>query len=134
MPKLILLFKFFSRREFLVFGVAFAIFVVALSFFAVKLIEQNTEMAMVFGGEYAEGVVGQPSFINPILAFSDVDRDLVELTFSDLNDLAESYKIDESGKVWRYRLKENLFWHDNEKITADDIIFSVQTVLNTDVY
>src|SRR3990167_8217098 len=102
MLKLILLFKFFSRREFFVFGVALAIFVVALSFFAARLIKQNTEMATVPGGEYTEGVIGQPSFINPVLAFSDVDRDLVELTFSDLNDLAESYKIDESGKVWRY--------------------------------
>ena len=39
MPKLILLFKFFSRREFLVFGAAFAIFIVALSFFTVKFID-----------------------------------------------------------------------------------------------
>ena len=134
MLKLILLFKFFSRREFFVFGVALAIFVVALSFFAARLIKQNTEMATVPGGEYTEGVIGQPSFINPVLAFSDVDRDLVELTFSDLSDLAENYKVDESGKIWRYRLKENLFWHDGQKITSDDIIFSVQSVLDTDVY
>ncbi|MCK4919321.1 MAG: hypothetical protein KAS01_02945, partial [Candidatus Pacebacteria bacterium] len=59
-----------------------------------------------FGGEYIEGMVGQPRFINPILAqTNDIDSDLSSIIYSSLlkldsegelvNDLAESYEISE---------------------------------------
>lgn len=45
------------------------------------------------GGEFIEGVVGQPAFINPVLAKpGTVDDDLVALTFANLLDLSESLK------------------------------------------
>ncbi|MBI5306075.1 peptide ABC transporter substrate-binding protein [Candidatus Wolfebacteria bacterium] len=103
-----------------------------------EFIESKTKIVPVSGGEYAEGIIGQPSFINPVLAISDADRDLSEIVFDDLADLAESYKPDQSGKeagkIWRYRLKENLKWHDNEKITSDDIIFTIELIQNPDIY
>lgn len=135
---LIQIFKSFSKKELLIFLTALFVFLVSFSLYFIDFIENKTKIVPVFGGEYAEGIVGQPSFINPVLAVSDADRDLSEIVFDDLADLAENYKSDqngkEAGKIWRYRLKENLKWHDGEKITSDDIIFTVKLIQNPDIY
>jgi peptide/nickel transport system substrate-binding protein len=74
--------------------------------------------------------VGQPIFINPVIPASDADRDLSRLIFSSLADLADSIKRSDDGKTWRVRLKENLLWQDGQKLTADDVIFTVETIQN----
>ena len=107
------------------------------AFFYIK----NTELTPGSGGNFKEGVLGQPRFINPIyLSSNDADRDLVELLFSGLmkynekgeivNDLAETLEIKEDGKLYEIKLKENIFWHDGEKITSDDIVFTVNVLQN----
>lgn len=126
--------KSFSRRELFVFAASFFLFLISLSFLTINFIENNTKIIPIAGGKYIEGVVGQPSFINPLIAASGVDLDLIALTFSDLKNLAESYKVDEKGTIWRYRLKEGVFWHDGQPIFSDDIIFSVETAQNPDAY
>ncbi|MBI4993518.1 peptide ABC transporter substrate-binding protein [Candidatus Wolfebacteria bacterium] len=131
---LIQIFKSFSKKELLTFLASFFILLVSFSLFFVEFIESKTKITPVVGGQYTEGIVGQPSFINPILAISDADRDISEIIFDDLSDFAESYKADQNGKIWHYRLKENLKWHDGEKITSDDIIFTIETIQNPDVY
>lgn len=100
----------------------------------VEFIEARTIIVPVEGGSYAEAVVGQPIFINPVLANSDVDRDLVELVFSSLSDMAESSKVSEDGKTWHYRLKDDIYWQDGEKITSDDIIFTINLVQDPENY
>lgn len=93
-----------------------------------------------FGGSFAEGLVGSPRFINPVLAISDTDKDLSVLLYSGLlktsenggfkPDLANSYEIKEGGTVYDFILKDNIYFHDGKKVTADDIIFTVQKVLD----
>ena len=89
-----------------------------------------------YGGTLTEGIIGTPRFINPVLASSDADRDLVALTHSGLlrpdnhgrliNDMAEKYEISEDGLVYTFTLKPNLFWQDGTPITGDDIIFTIE--------
>ncbi|MEK7481904.1 MAG: peptide ABC transporter substrate-binding protein [Patescibacteria group bacterium] len=126
--------KSFSRRELFVFAASFLLFLISLSFLTIDFIESNTKIIPIDSGKYIEGAVGQPSFVNPLIAASGVDLDLIALTFSDLKNLAESYKVDEKGTIWRYRLKEGVFWHDGQPIFSDDIIFSVEAVQNPDAY
>ena len=114
--------------------VAAGVFIISVSLVLAEFVVQKTKITAISGGNYNEGIVGQPSFINPVLASGDVDRDLVKLIFSDLGQLAESYKIENNGKIWRYRLKEGVKWQDGGKITSDDIIFTIETVQNQDVY
>ena len=88
------------------------------------------------GGGFTEGVLGVPRFINPLLATSDADRDLVALVYSGLlralpneqfeNDLAEGYTTSDDGIVYTFTLKENLKWDDGKQVTADDIVFTVE--------
>ena len=101
-----------------------------------------------FGGEYVEGMVGQPRFINPILAQkNDIDSDLSSIIYSSLlkldsegklvNDLAESYEIGEDNLTYTFHIKKGVKWHskkdswdDRKELTADDIIYTIQTIQN----
>lgn len=92
------------------------------------------------GGSFTEGELGTPRFINPLLAASDPDRDLVALVYSGLlrvgpngnliPDLADTYTVSEDGLTYTFVLKENLRWHDGEPITSDDVAFTIEMVQN----
>lgn len=87
------------------------------------------------GGTLSEGIIGAPRFINPLLAISDADRDLVSLTYSGLlrsevggdfvPDLAESYSISEDGRVYAFILRADATFQDGTPVTADDIVYTV---------
>ncbi len=125
--------KSFSRYERYVFVASFLVFVTSFIFILINFISQNTFLAPISGGEYREGLIGQPIFINPVLVGSnDSDRDLTELIFSSILELNESYRIDDYGMTWNVRLKENIFWHDGNTITSDDVIFTVKTIQDPD--
>ncbi len=127
------IFKNFSRQEQIIFVAAGLILISSTAFAAVNFVSQNSSLEPVSGGEYVEGLIGQPSFINPILASSGgPDSDLTELIFTNITNLAESLKMDESGKAWTIRIKENLFWDDGEAITSDDIISTIKIIQDPD--
>ena len=89
------------------------------------------------GGILNEGIVGLPRSINPVLAFTDVDRDISELVYSGLmkykngellTDIAEKYSISDDGLTYTFILKNNVYFHDGTKLTSDDIEFTVQKI------
>jgi peptide/nickel transport system substrate-binding protein len=97
-----------------------------------------------FGGSLTEGVVGQPQFINPILAASSgVDMDLTRLVYAQLlkfdanenltPDLAsELPTLSKDQKTYTLKLKPNLKWQDGQPLSADDVLFTIQVIQNTD--
>lgn len=123
--------KAFSKRERLFFAGSAVILIVSGILLSLIIINQVTTVAPADGGSYTEGVVGQPSFINPLLAKSNTpDSDLTSLIFASAHDLANSIKHDKNFKVWDLRLKDGAVWHDGTPITSDDIIFTIQTIQN----
>ncbi|MCX6765735.1 MAG: ABC transporter substrate-binding protein [Candidatus Moranbacteria bacterium] len=91
------------------------------------------------GGEYIEGVVGQPMYVNPLLSqTSEADSDLVQLIYSGLlkydnqgnlvNNLAESYEISSDQKTHTVHLRKNIKWHDGEQLDASDVFFTLSVV------
>ena len=117
----------------MIFIASFLIFIASFVFIGVNFFDEKTTLASISGGRYTEGIIGQPSFVNPVFAGNnDSDRDLIELIFSDLSDLAENYKTNGNGKVWNIRLKESVVWHDGEPITSDDLIFTIKTIQEPD--
>ncbi len=44
--------------------------------------------------------------------------------------LAESYDMQEDGKVWILHLREGVTWHDGEPFTADDVVFSINAYVD----
>ena len=135
-------FKVLTKKEKIAFLCFFILTLGSFIFLSTNFYLKNTEIGPAQGGIYIEGVIGQPRFINPVYANSDVDRDLLELTFSGLMkydknlnlvpDLAKDYTIEEDGKIYTFHLKENLVWQDKKQLTADDIIFTIKTIQNPD--
>lgn len=92
------------------------------------------------GGTVTEGVIGNPRFINPVLAISEADKNLVSLIYSSLvkidsdgkpqNDLAESIDISSDGLTYTVALKSGAFFQDGEPLTADDVVFTIQKILD----
>lgn len=87
---------------------------------------------------YREGTLGRPVSVNPLGARTQVDRDLVALTFSGLvklgpdgiliADLASRWTTDETGKMWTFRLRPDARWHDGEPLTARDVVFTIDVL------
>jgi len=95
------------------------------------------------GGSLSEGIIGEPRLINPLLSQNnDADRDLQSLVYSGLlkfngqgklvPDLAKSYDISADGLSYTVYLREGLQWQDGAPLTADDVVFTVQTAQNPD--
>lgn len=133
--KLSVLFYEFSLFERLVV-IATSITLVVASFSAlVKLNQQFVTEIPKEGGELHEGMIGTPRFVNPVLATSDTDRDLSTLLYSGLlrintegaliPDLAESYTVSEDGLTYHFKIREDAVFHDDEPVTADDVIFTI---------
>lgn len=133
------LFGVLNKKEKITFSVLLVLFVISLVYSGVGLYLKNTSLAPAFGGEYKEGIVGQPMSLNPLrLSSQDVDRDLVEILFSGLlkydeqgvlvNDLAESYEILSDEKSIEVYLKQDMFWHDGTPLTIDDVMFTLNLI------
>lgn len=127
-----------SLKEKIVFGLFFSIGVIGLMGLLILINDRFLVEVPRSGGSFTEGIVGRPGFINPVLATSETDKDLVNLIYSGLlrrtpsgtleNDLAESLSVSEDGLTYTLVLKEDLYWHDGEPITAEDIIFTTNKI------
>ncbi len=96
-----------------------------------------------YGGIYTEGLVGKPRYINPLFSLaSDVDQDLTRLVFSGLlkfdpkegysPDLAKDYEVSSDLKTYTFHLKEGVKWHDGQPVTADDVVFTMSAIQNSE--
>ncbi|OGM97566.1 MAG: hypothetical protein A2735_01570 [Candidatus Yanofskybacteria bacterium RIFCSPHIGHO2_01_FULL_41_21] len=143
MDQLRLLPKVLSKRE--RYWILVFLLIIAGSIIAIPFTTYNhfTEKVASYGGSFSEGVVGQPRRINSLLAqTNDPDRDLSNLIYSGLlkyngagklvPDLAKSYEISSDGLNYTIYLKDNVLWHDGQKLTADDIVYTIQTAQNAD--
>lgn len=137
-------FKVLTKKEIVLFFIFLILFISSGAFLLINFYLKNTKEVPAPGGSFVEVVVGSPRFINPIYADqNDVDRDLVELLFAGLmkynsqgqivNDIVQNYEIEEDGRIYKVYLKENVFWSDGKKLTADDVIFTIKTIQNPEL-
>jgi peptide/nickel transport system substrate-binding protein len=93
------------------------------------------------GGSYTEAVPGAPAQLIPLLndPLSDpVGRDIAALLFDGLTRLgfdglpegalAESWRIDQDGRIYIFELRDDVLWHDGTPFTADDVVFTVRAI------
>lgn len=134
-------FRFLSKKEkfFLLFFGCLAL--ASLAGLAILFYFNNTKIISAAGGEYAEGIVGYPRFINPLYSQSnEVDKDLVSLVYSGLTsrnargaaalDLAEEYKLSDDEKNYIFVLRDSVLWSDGRPLTSDDVVFTINTIKN----
>lgn len=94
------------------------------------------------GGTYVEGIYGAFTNANPIYAIGSVDKSVSRLIFSGLlkfdsknqlvPDLAKDWQADANGLNYTVRLKNDITWQDGQQLTADDVVFTFQTIQNPD--
>lgn len=130
-----------SKTEHRIIQTASLLFICSLgSLFAVSLFSNRVEIP-ARGGEYTEGLVGEPQLINPLYTTTnDVDQDLVSLIYSGLmrwdpskglvQDLAESFVINEEGTVLTFTIAQNAQFHNGDPVLARDILFTINAIQN----
>ena len=121
----------------------YALLILSIGCIFVALIIVNRQFLLsvpTYGGVIHEGILGTTRFINPVLATSEQDKDLTNLIFAGLTkrnkdgvlilDMAE--KIEESEDRLKYvvTLKKEARFHDGEKVTADDIMYTILLIQN----
>ena len=64
------------------------------------------------------------SYLNNLLQFND------DLSLKP--DLAAEWDVSADGKEWTFKLRKDVQWHDGSKLTADDVIYSMNRHLGED--
>ena len=128
--------KSFNITERIIFSVVTVIFILTGLAILSQINKTFTIQKPVYGGTYTEGVVGYARYINPILSYTDADKDLTSLVYSGLlkassdgsfsTDIAESYDVSSDGLTYDFKLKKNLTFHDGSPLTTDDVEFTIQ--------
>ena len=128
-----------SIKEKFIFYFLVFIFVSSAIAWASIFYFSKTQVIPKYGGEYIEGIVGQPTYINPLLSQSnDVDGDISQIIYNGImkydgqgeviSDLAESYEISEDKTRYTFHLKQNVLWHDGVPFSGQDVIFTINTL------
>ena len=86
------------------------------------------------------GVAQTPDSLNPFVMVLSVSHTINYLVYDtltsideDLNvgsHLASSWNVSGDGLTWTFHLVENATWHDGEPVTADDVEFTFDLILN----
>jgi len=123
--------------------IATLVLAASLLFLGVKFYREHLELSPIAGGSYSEALVGAPKFINPLYNYNrDVDSDLSALIFSSLfkhddsgklsPDLAETWIMGDDAKSYTITLRNNVKFHNGDKLTADDVVFTFEAMKNAD--
>ncbi len=134
----------FTLKQRIIFIVSLALIIVGLSGIILNTINKVTTRVPASGGTLKVGLIGHLSSLNPILSQSnDCDRDLINLIYNGLYQidgqtnlkpvLAEKTEISSDGKEYTVFLRDNIFWHDGIPFTADDVVFTIETIQNPEI-
>lgn len=120
--------------------IASIIFTVSSIFVYITILHKYGTEIPAYGGTVNEGIIGYARLINPILAFTDTDKDLTALIYSGIlkatpdgkliPDLAESVELSDDGLVYTVKLKPDLSFHDGKPLTTEDIEFTIQKAID----
>jgi len=88
-------------------------------------------------------ITSSPSRLNPILSNDSASSEIADWLFNGLFkydkdgnptvDIAKSYYFESPTKLI-IKLRDDVFWHDNQKVTSKDVIFTYQQIINPKVF
>lgn len=87
--------------------------------------------------------------LNPLLSESNYETTVLNAVFSQLIRLTETGSfvpdlalevptvenggISKDGKIFKFRLRKDVKWHDGKPVTAEDVVFTWKTIMNNQV-
>lgn len=103
----------------------------------------RTVLEPAAGGTFIEGVVGEPTNLNPLLISpGPADHDLKALLHASLirfdargipvPDLAQSWAVTSEGTAYTFVLRPDLQWSDGQPMNIDDVIFTLRLLQDPD--
>lgn len=85
-----------------------------------------------------EGLVGRATILDPLYVGNAAERDISALLSCGLTrlgpdgsivpDLATGWDVSPDGRSYTFRLRRDAHWHDGERVTADDVVFTVLAI------
>ena len=91
-------------------------------------------------------LLGEPAVLTRILTSADMSTEYIvsgniyeTLLTMDLDTMefkpliAESYSVSNDGLEIYYKIREDVYFSDGEQLTADDVIFTVNTIMNPEI-
>jgi peptide/nickel transport system substrate-binding protein len=132
-------FSLMGKKEKIALGLLALVATLSFVFSVRNFYIAHTSPSPAEGGSYNEGLLGQPTYINPLLAHDEPDLSLTNLIYSGLYkydnkgqitpDLADSMPvISQDQKQYTIILKQNVKWHNGKTFSADDVVFTIQTL------
>lgn len=86
------------------------------------------------GGNLMLGLTGDPELFNPYYSSDGTSQEIaahifdglvtMDRNFNPVPNLAKKWEHSKDGKTWTFYLRNDVTWHDGEKFTADDVVFS----------
>lgn len=141
--KYIVALQSYSKKQVVLF---LALGIASLAFIIIGIMLLNAKFLVekpLPGGTIREGVIGSPYAINPVLAVSQTDKDITALVFSGLtregnsgtivNDLAKEYTLSNDGLTYTFTLKDDVTFHDNTPVTAQDVAYTIEKIQDPNV-
>jgi peptide/nickel transport system substrate-binding protein len=92
------------------------------------------------GGTLITVLTDDPVSLNGIYANDGASISVLSFIFNPLTlggenwgtqitgDLAKEWEVSEDGLTWTFYLHEGVTWHDGEELTAEDVVYSFQTI------
>lgn len=62
-----------------------------------------------------------------LVLYNGLTRPDPENGYAPVPDLAEGWKISDDGLVYTFTLRDDIFFHNGAKVTADDVVFTINT-------
>lgn len=91
------------------------------------------------GGRFVMTLSSDPGMLNPAITTAGPVHQAAHLLYDGLVDLtddgepvpqlAESWEIEDDGALYRFRLRDDVVWHDGEPFTAEDVRYTYEEVL-----
>jgi peptide/nickel transport system substrate-binding protein len=89
------------------------------------------------------GVAEEIDGLNPFSSWSGPTWEMFRLNYNFLTwyddeydvapDLATSWEHDASGRVWTFHLRDDVVWQDGEPLTASDVAFTYNLIIDNDL-
>jgi len=86
----------------------------------------------------------EPDNLNPFIGLLAQDYQIWHLNYDFLvgfdaenlsprPELAESWSVSEDGKTWTFKIREGVMWQDGEPLTAEDVAFTFNYIVDNDL-
>lgn len=86
------------------------------------------------GDRLVYGALTEPHSLHPLIGTDSASTEVQSLIYNALvcvngdkeivGDLAEVWTVSSGGKVYTFRLKDGITWHDGQPFTAEDVVFT----------